>query len=200
MPISAVIAEPARLARLAGRRMTEAGLVVIDAQRLRSLEQNRADALDRLRTMVAAALVAVGGYGRGELFPHSDVDVLILLKQAPDDAMREKMKEAEAAGNKNFSHFGPEANLLDPGPYSCRRLVLPTPILDNEELAKIIHINDDGSFWLDQSYFDYATGLTMTNERFAEVLGGPPRKVSPSLRTCASYWMPTEFVPKMNPF
>ena len=47
----------ARLVRLAGRRMTEAGLVVIDAQRLRSLEQNRADALDRLRGMVAAALV-----------------------------------------------------------------------------------------------------------------------------------------------
>jgi ribosome-associated protein len=47
----------ARLRRLAGRRMTEAGLIVIDAQRLRSLEQNRADALERLRTMVAAALV-----------------------------------------------------------------------------------------------------------------------------------------------
>jgi ribosome-associated protein len=47
----------ARLQRLAGRRMTEAGMIVIDAQRLRSQEQNRADALERLRTMIVAALV-----------------------------------------------------------------------------------------------------------------------------------------------
>jgi ribosome-associated protein len=47
----------ARLERLAGRRMTAEGLIVIDAQRLRSLEQNRADAFERLRTMIAAALI-----------------------------------------------------------------------------------------------------------------------------------------------
>ena len=47
----------ARLQRLAGRRMTAEGLIVIDAQRLRSLEQNRADALERLRTMITAALI-----------------------------------------------------------------------------------------------------------------------------------------------
>ena len=46
-----------RLARLAGRRMTAEGLVVIDAQRFRSLEQNRADALERLVAMIREALI-----------------------------------------------------------------------------------------------------------------------------------------------
>jgi ribosome-associated protein len=47
----------ARLRRIAGRRMTAAGLIVIDAQRLRSLEQNRADAVERLVTMIRESLV-----------------------------------------------------------------------------------------------------------------------------------------------
>jgi ribosome-associated protein len=46
-----------RLARLAGRRMTAEGLIVIDAQRFRSLEQNRADALERLVAIVREALI-----------------------------------------------------------------------------------------------------------------------------------------------
>jgi len=40
---------------------------------------------------------------------------------------------------------------------------------------KLITISDDGSFQLDMSYFDYATGLTMTNKKFDALFGGPPR-------------------------
>ena len=41
---------------------------------------------------------------------------------------------------------------------------------------KLITTASDGSFQLDMSYFDYATGLTMTNKKFNALFGGPPRK------------------------
>ena len=40
----------------------------------------------------------------------------------------------------------------------------------------LIDLKPDGSFRLDLSYFNYCTGLTMTNERFNTLFGGPPRK------------------------
>ncbi len=43
-------------------------------------------------------------------------------------------------------------------------------------LDHLIDLKDDGSFRLDQSYFDYCTGLTMTNGKFDELFGGPARK------------------------
>ena len=42
------------------------------------------------------------------------------------------------------STIGPEGNLLDPGPRSCRQIVLPSPVLDNEQLAKLRYIDEDG--------------------------------------------------------
>jgi carbamoyltransferase len=42
-------------------------------------------------------------------------------------------------------------------------------------LEHLVKVKPDGSFWLDQSYFDYATGLTMTSRKFDALFGGPPR-------------------------
>lgn len=43
-------------------------------------------------------------------------------------------------------------------------------------LDKLIHVNDDGSFSLDQSYFDYSVGLRMTNDKFSDLFGQPVRR------------------------
>jgi glutamate synthase (NADPH) large chain len=56
----------------------------------------------------------------------------------PLDAIREELVTSLGAST------GPEHNLLDPGPASCRQIVLPFPVIGDGDLAKIVHINDDG--------------------------------------------------------
>jgi len=56
----------------------------------------------------------------------------------PLDALREELVTSLAGA------IGPETNLLEASPASCRQLVLPFPVIDNDDLAKIIHINRDG--------------------------------------------------------
>jgi glutamate synthase (NADPH/NADH) large chain len=56
----------------------------------------------------------------------------------PLDAIRE-----ELVTSLNGT-IGAESNLLSPGPASCRQIVLPFPVISNDDLAKIRHINRDG--------------------------------------------------------
>ena len=58
----------------------------------------------------------------------------------PLDAIREEVVTSVG------STIGPEGNLLQPGPESCHQLVLPFPIIDNDELAKIIHADDEAAY------------------------------------------------------
>jgi len=44
-----------------------------------------------------------------------------------------------------------------------------------QQIHKLIDIKDDGTFRLDQSYFNYSTGLTMTNDKFNKLFGQKPR-------------------------
>ena len=50
------------------------------------------------------------------------------------------------------------------------------PIFVKTILDNLLDVKPDGSFHLAMEYFDYCTGLTMTNERFNDLFGGPPRK------------------------
>lgn len=50
------------------------------------------------------------------------------------------------------------------------------PIYADLILDKLLDLKGDGSFRLNQDYFDYCTGLTMTNAKFDDLFGGPPRQ------------------------
>nr|WP_298338224.1 glutamate synthase large subunit [Ferrimicrobium sp.] len=58
----------------------------------------------------------------------------------PLDAIREELVTSYEGV------IGPEKNLLEPGPNSVRQIHLPHPVIDNDELAKLIYINDDGEY------------------------------------------------------
>ena len=57
----------------------------------------------------------------------------------PLDAIREELVTSL------LSTLGPEANLLEPTAESCRQIVLPMPVIDNDDLAKLLYVNEDGS-------------------------------------------------------
>jgi len=74
-----------------------------------------------------------------------------------------------------FEVNGGEYKVMGLAPYGEPKYA--QTILDN-----VIDLKEDGSFRLDQSYFDYCTGLTMTNRRFDKLFDGPPRKAEDPVR------------------
>ena len=50
-----------------------------------------------------------------------------------------------------------------------------TPVYESAILEHVIDLKADGSLWLNQDYFNYCQGLTMTSGKFHELFGGPPR-------------------------
>jgi glutamate synthase (NADPH/NADH) large chain len=81
----------------------------------------------------------------------------------PLDAIREELVTSLQA------QLGAQPNLLVADEDSCRRIVLPFPVLDNDELAKIVHVNDDGEWPEYQSY---------TVKGLYDVHGGGPALIS----------------------
>ncbi len=88
----------------------------------------------------------------------------------PLDAIREELVTSL------YNTIGAERNVLEPGPASCRRLVLPFPVLNNDDLAKIVRINREGDLPGYQTYV--ARGLY-------EVSGGAEALVAKLDQLCA---------------
>jgi glutamate synthase domain-containing protein 2/glutamate synthase domain-containing protein 1/glutamate synthase domain-containing protein 3 len=66
------------------------------------------------------------------------VELFAQVTNPPLDAIREEIVTSLARV------MGPEQNLLEPTAASCRQILLHWPVLDNDELNRIVHINDDG--------------------------------------------------------
>ncbi|OKH63138.1 glutamate synthase [Mycobacterium sp. SWH-M1] len=66
------------------------------------------------------------------------VELFAQVTNPPLDAIREEIVTSMSRV------MGPEQNLLAPSAASCRQITLGWPVLDNDELNKIVHINDDG--------------------------------------------------------
>jgi glutamate synthase (NADPH/NADH) large chain/glutamate synthase (ferredoxin) len=66
------------------------------------------------------------------------VELFAQVTNPPLDAIREEVVTSMSRV------MGPQQNLLEPTAASCRQIVLRWPVLDNDELSKIVHINDDG--------------------------------------------------------
>ena len=61
------------------------------------------------------------------------------------------------------------------------------PIYTNKIINNLIDIKDDGSFRLDQIFFNYATGLTMTSKKFHTLFGQKPR--NPKMENLTQFHM-----------
>ncbi len=86
----------------------------------------------------------------------------------PLDAIREELVTSLG------SITGPEQNLLTPIPASCRQIALPYPVISDNDLTKIIHINDDGSLpglasHVVDGRFDPSGGGEALRARLAEI-------------------------------
>ncbi|MGH3253750.1 MAG: glutamate synthase central domain-containing protein, partial [Trebonia sp.] len=86
----------------------------------------------------------------------------------PLDAIREELVTSLA------TNVGPERNLLDPGPASCRQVTLPFPVIGEQDLAKLLHINDGGNLpgfaaHAVDGRFDPAGGGEGLRDRLAEI-------------------------------
>jgi len=96
------------------------------------------------------------------------VQTFAQVTNPPLDAIREELVTSLAGS------IGPEHDLLSPGPMSCRQVSVPFPVIDNDDLARIVHINLDGDLpgyatHVVRGLYRVAGGGTALRERLDEI-------------------------------
>ncbi len=99
----------------------------------------------------------------------------------PLDAIREELVTSLA------STTGPEENLFETGPASCRQIVLPCPVISDGDLAKIISINEDGNLpgfaaHVVDGRYEVAGGGAALRARLAEIRAEVSEAISQGAR------------------
>ena len=101
-----------------------------------------------LRPMATLGIEPIGSMGsdtplavlseRPRLVYDYFIQLFAQVTNPPLDAIREELVTALSGT------IGPEANLLDPGPQSCRQIVIGQPVIDRDQLAKLLYVNEHG--------------------------------------------------------
>jgi glutamate synthase (NADPH/NADH) large chain len=98
---------------------------------LEPMARNGAEPIGSMGTDTPVAVLS----GRSRLLYDYFQQLFAQVTNPPLDAIREELVTALGAA------IGPEGNLLDPKPSSCRQIFLPRPVIDNDELAKLVNID-----------------------------------------------------------
>jgi glutamate synthase (NADPH/NADH) large chain len=99
------------------------------------LARTGADPIGSMGTDTAIAVLS----DRPRLLYDYFTQLFAQVTNPPLDAIREELVTSL------LSTLGPESNVLEPTAESCRQIVLPMPVIDNDDLAKLLYVNEDGS-------------------------------------------------------
>ena len=102
---------------------------------LEPMARNGAEPIGSMGTDTPIAILSA----RPRLLFDYFVQLFAQVTNPPLDSIREEIVTSLG------SIIGPEGNLLEATPRHCHQVVLPFPVIDNDELAKILHINADGT-------------------------------------------------------
>ncbi len=119
-----------------GRVVSQQRMFGYTAEELRVILAPMARAgLEPLGSMGSDASIAVLS-DRSRLLYDYFTQLFAQVTNPPLDAIREELVTSLSAT------VGPEGNLLEPGPGSCRQILLPLPVIDRDDLAKLMYVNE----------------------------------------------------------